>query len=85
MHEVVLAAQAERDLKRLPAALFRRVIAAVRPLAATPRPPGARKLHGSGRDDYRLRVGDYRILYEVDDRTRTVRIMRVRHRREAYR
>lgn len=85
MHEVVLAAQAERDLKRLPAALFRRVIAAVRALAATPRPPGARKLHGSGRDDYRIRVGDYRVLYEVDDAACTVRIMRVRHRREAYR
>jgi mRNA interferase RelE/StbE len=85
MHEVVLAAQAERDLKRLPAALFRRVIAAVRALGAAPRPPGARKLHGSGRDDYRIRVGDYRVLYEVDDRARTVRIMRVRHRREAYR
>jgi mRNA interferase RelE/StbE len=85
MHEVVLAAQAERDLKRLPAVLFRRVIAAVRALGATPRPPGARKFHGSGRDDCRIRVGDYRVLYEVDDTAGTVRIMRVRHRREAYR
>jgi mRNA interferase RelE/StbE len=85
MHEVVLATQAERDLKRLPAALFRRVIAAIRALAAVPRPPGARKLHGSGRDDYRIRVGDYRILNEVDDAARAVRVMRVRHRREAYR
>jgi mRNA interferase RelE/StbE len=85
MHEVVLTAQAERDLKRLPAAPFRRVIAAVRTLAAAPRPPGARKLHGSGPDDYRLRVGDYRVLYEVDDSACVVRIMRVRHRREAYR
>ncbi|MBX3027854.1 type II toxin-antitoxin system RelE/ParE family toxin [bacterium] len=85
MHEVVLAAQAERDLMRLPAAVFRRVVGAVRSLAATPRPPGARKLQGSGRDDYRLRVGDYRVLYEVDDRGRTVRILRVRPRREAYR
>lgn len=85
MHEIVLSAPAERDLKRLPAALFRRVIAAMRALAAVPRPPGARKLHGSGRDDYRLRVGDYRVLYEVDDTARLVRIMRVRHRREAYR
>ena len=85
MHEVVLAAQAERDLKRLPAALFRRVIAAVRALGAVPRPPGSRKLHGSGRDDYRIRVGDSRVLYEVDDSARVVLIMRVRHRREASR
>jgi mRNA interferase RelE/StbE len=54
-------------------------------LAQNPRPPGCRKLHGSGHDDYRIRVGDYRILYEVDDTAPTVRIMRVRHRREAYR
>jgi len=85
MYEVVLSAPAERDLKRLPAVLFRRVIAAIRALATNPRPPRARKLHGSGRDDYRIRVGDHRVLYEVDDRALTVRIMRVRHRREAYR
>jgi mRNA interferase RelE/StbE len=85
MHEVVLSAPAERDLKRLPAAIFHRVIAAIQTLAANPRPPGARKLHGSGRDDYRLRVGDYRVLYEIDDTARLVRIMRVRHRREVYR
>jgi len=54
-------------------------------LAANPRPPGCRKLQGSGRDDYRLRVGNYRVLYEVDDKARAVRIMRVRHRRDVYR
>jgi mRNA interferase RelE/StbE len=85
MHEIVLSAPAERDLKRLPAAVFRRVIAAIRALAPNPRPPGCRKLHGSGRDDYRIRVGEHRVLYEVDDIARRVRIMRVRHRREAYR
>lgn len=85
MHEIVLSAPAERDLKRLPTALFHRVIAAIRALAQSPRPPGCRKLRGSDRDDYRIRVGDYRVLYEVDAPARLVRIMRVRHRREAYR
>ena len=61
------------------------MIAAIRALGETPRPRGARKLHGSPRDDYRIRVGDYRVLYEVDDAAQLVRIMRVRHRREAYR
>lgn len=85
MHEIVLSAPAERDLKRLPPALFHRVITAIRALAQSPRPPGCRKLQGSGHDDYRLRVGDYRVLYEVDDTAHRVRIMRVRHRREVYR
>jgi mRNA interferase RelE/StbE len=85
MYEIVLSAPAERDLKRLPAVIFKRVIAAIRALAATPRPSGCRKLQGSGHDDYRIRVGDYRVLYEIDDTARLVRIMRVRHRREVYR
>jgi mRNA interferase RelE/StbE len=85
MHEVVLSAPAERDLKRLPAAVFHRMIAAIRVLAGNPRPPGCRKLQGSGHDDYRIRVGDYRVVYEVDDTATLVRIMRVRHRREVYR
>ena len=85
MHEVLLSARAERDLKRLPANIFRRVIAAILALGTDPRPSGCRKLQGSPRDDYRIRVGDYRVVYEIDERNAAVRIMRVRHRREAYR
>jgi mRNA interferase RelE/StbE len=85
MHEVLLSGQAERDFRRLPAEVFQRVIAAIRSLGADPRPPGCRKLRGSTRDDYRIRVGEYRVVYEIDDRKKAVRIMRARHRREVYR
>jgi len=85
MHDGLLSGQAERDPKRLPAEVFQRVIAAIRALGAEPRPQGCRKLQGSPRDDYRIRVGDYRVVYEIDDRDKSVRIMRVHHRREAYR
>ena len=61
-----------------------RVIAAIRALATNPRPPGCRKLAGS-KDDWRIRVGDYRVVYEIADAIRSVRINRVRHRREVYR
>jgi mRNA interferase RelE/StbE len=84
MHEILLTPQAEKDLKRLPAETFRRVISDIRSLAQTPRPPGCKKLSGS-RSDYRIRVGDQRILYEVDDVAREVKVLRVRHRREVYR
>lgn len=60
------------------------VIAAMRELAANPRPPGCRKLVG-GKNDWRNRVGDYRVVYEIADAIRVVRINRVRHRRENYR
>jgi mRNA interferase RelE/StbE len=64
MYEILLTSQAERDLKRLTAQEFHRVIPAIRALAETPRPPGCRKLVGS-RSDYRIRIGDYRVIYEV--------------------
>ncbi|MGH8566677.1 MAG: type II toxin-antitoxin system RelE family toxin [Gammaproteobacteria bacterium] len=64
---MLLASQAERDLKRPAAQEFHRIILAIKALAETPRPPGCRKLVSS-RDDYRIRIGDYRVIYEVDDK-----------------
>jgi mRNA interferase RelE/StbE len=52
-------------------------------LADDPRPPGAVKL--AGRDDYRIRVGDYRIVYAVDDEEGLVIVARIAHRRDVYR
>ena len=61
-----------------------RVIVAIRGLAVNPRPPACRKLTGT-KNDWRIRVGDYRVIYEIADEIRIVRINRVRHRREVYR
>jgi mRNA interferase RelE/StbE len=81
---VVLTAQAaERDLRRLDPQLFRRVVVHLKRLADDPRPSGCRKIVGSDHD-WRIRVGDYRVVYEVDDAAHEVKIMRVRHRREVY-
>lgn len=60
-----------------------RVKAAIDTLAENPRPSGAVKL--AGRDDYRVRVGDYRIVYAVDDAERLVIVARIAHRRDVYR
>ena len=57
------------------------MIVAIRGLAVNPRPPASRKLTGA-RNDWRIRVGDYRVIYEIADEIRIVRINRVRHRRE---
>ena len=84
MYEVLLERTAERDLKQLPSSQFLRIIPQLKTLAHNPRPPGSRKLTGADRD-WRVRVGDYRILYEIDDKAKVIRVMRVRHRREAYR
>ena len=84
MYEVYLERAAERDLRKLPAEAFRRIIPRIQALAETPRPPGRRKLSGSD-SDWRIRIGDYRVVYEIDDTEKVVRIFRVRHRRDAYR
>jgi mRNA interferase RelE/StbE len=60
-----------------------RVVAKISSLARDPRPPGCEKL--SGRDQYRLRQGDYRILYEIQDLELVVVVVKVGHRREVYR
>ena len=60
-----------------------RVFAVLRGLAEDPRPPGAGKLVAV--EGYRVRVGEYRIIYDVDDAAQVVTVYRIRHRREAYR
>jgi len=74
---------AVKELKRLPEGIQQRIRQAIQVLADDPRPPGCRKL--KGRTDYRIRVGDYRVLYEIDDDTQTVIVWRVGHRRNVYR
>ena len=84
MYRVLLERSAERDLRRLTPPIHDRVIAALQALADNPRPQGCRKLVGSV-NDWRIRVGDYRVVYEIADVIRVVRVHRVRHRREVYR
>ena len=84
MYQVVVERSAEKDLKRLSAVVRSRVAIALRSLAENPRPTGSRKLAGT-KHDWRVRVGDYRIIYEIADVIRVVRVQRIRHRREVYR
>ena len=80
---VLLSSRAERDLRRLPRDASRRVAAALAALAGTPRPPDSRKLTAS--EEWRIRVGAYRIRYRVSDPSREVTVTRIAHRREVYR
>jgi mRNA interferase RelE/StbE len=79
-----MTATAVKERKRLDPTSRKRVDAALKSLLENPRPSGAKKLSGS-QHDWRVRVGDYRILYEVDDEGRLITIWRIAHRREAYR
>jgi mRNA interferase RelE/StbE len=84
MYEVLLERNAEKDLRRLPSRVHDRAIEAISSLAKDPRPPGCRKLVGT-KNDWRIRVGEYRVVYEIADSVHIIRVHRVRHRSEAYR
>ncbi len=84
MYRVFVERSAEKDLKRLPPDVRSRVANVQRNLATDPRPVGCRKLTGT-KHDWRIRVGDYRVIYEIADSVKVVRVYRVRHRREVYR
>ncbi len=75
--------EAARAYRRLHGKLQERITAAIDGLMHDARPPGAVKL--AGRDDYRIRVGDYRIVYAVDDGESLVLVARIAHRRDVYR
>ena len=84
MYQVVVERSAEKDLKKLSSQIRARAATAMQALSHDPRPPGCRKLAGSDSDDWRIRFGDYRIIYQIADEIRIIRINRVRHRREVY-
>jgi mRNA interferase RelE/StbE len=73
-----------KDIRSLPRHEVARVVAAVSQLADSPLPHGSQKLAGSERT-YRIRVGDYRVIYEVFSESHVIEIQRVRHRKDAYR
>ena len=83
MYEIQILRRAQRSLARLPERQYKRVRDAIGILADEPRPPGCRKL--TGRDGWRIRIGQYRVIYEIDDAARIVTVLDIGHRREVYR
>lgn len=83
-YAITFARSARKELERLDPALIGTVFHKIEKLGSAPRPPGCKKLHGSA-SLWRIRVGDYRVIYEIDDRALTIDVTTVRHRRDAYR
>lgn len=83
-YTVLLSPRADRERRGPPDDIRVRIRKALLALETDPRPVGAAKLSGE-RNRWRVRVGDYRILYEVDDASQKVLVLRIAHRREVYR
>jgi mRNA interferase RelE/StbE len=82
-YRVALKSSAEKELLGLSDQMIARIFPRIEALAAEPRPPGCKKLRG-GKDEWRVRVGDYRVVYTIDDKTQIVEVTRIAHRREVY-
>lgn len=83
-YSVKLKPRAERDLDKLPDPIAQRIWRKLFALETEPRPPGCKKIEGEN-DAYRIRIGDYRAVYLIEDQAKLVEVVRVAHRREIYR
>ncbi|MGD9857553.1 MAG: type II toxin-antitoxin system RelE/ParE family toxin [Planctomycetaceae bacterium] len=83
-YRVELKPRADKELRALPQSVQLRVVRALRDLSENPRPAGVKKLAGET-DLYRIRVGDYRVVYQIQDERLLVLVVRVAHRRDVYR
>jgi mRNA interferase RelE/StbE len=82
-YDIVFARSARKELEGLPMPVAQRVLSKIETLAREPRPRGSVQLQGS-KGLFRVRVGEYRILYEIDDVDTIVDIIAIRHRKDAY-
>jgi len=82
VYELFLLAPAQKDLDKLEAPVFARIVKKIRALSGDARPPGCLKL--TGEDGYRIRIGEYRVLYRVDDPLKRIFVYRIKHRKDVY-
>jgi mRNA interferase RelE/StbE len=83
-YSITFARSARKELESLPERIVERILPRIEALAHSPRPSGCRKLSGQ-RNLWRLRIGDYRVIYSINDHQNIIDVNAVRHRRDAYR
>ena len=84
MYTISIKPSALKELSKLPKVTVKKAEKAIDSLANNPRPIGVKKLKGSDEDLYRIRVGDYRIIYSIEDEIKIVDILKIGHRKEIY-
>jgi mRNA interferase RelE/StbE len=82
-HKVFISRHAQKELSALPEAKYNQIKIAIQKLADDPKPYGSRKL--SGREGWRIRVSEYRIIFEINDKNHSVIILHIGHRKDVYR
>jgi mRNA interferase RelE/StbE len=83
-YSIVISKSVQKQINDLPSQIRNRVVEKIQSLAQEARPSDVVKLKGSGKE-YRIRIGDYRVRYEIDDSSQIIRLLQCKHRRDIYR
>lgn len=82
-YKIVIKHSAAKEIEKIPKSRRKRIVSKIQDLSNEPRPPGVKKL--SGEEKYRIRQGEYRILYKIDDSIITITVVKVGNRKDVYR
>jgi mRNA interferase RelE/StbE len=82
-YTIAIQRRAQKELSQLPSGAYEQARDAIRALTHNPRPMGCQKL--TARAGWRIRVGDFRVIYEIDDKKQTILVLHIGHRRDIYR
>ena len=83
-YTVIISESALKQLEKIPKTDGRRIVKSIDSLSKNPRPAGVKKLKGQSEDLYRVRVGDYRVVYVIDDGVKIVDVRKIGHRKDIY-
>lgn len=84
MYQILIERHAEKDLQKLPKVVVHDLADKIQRLCEDPRPIGSTKLQGT-KNSWRVRSGLYRVLYDIDDQAKQIKVYRIKHRKDAYR
>jgi len=84
MYGIVLKKSAQKELSKLPTTILKKIASVIDDLASNPRPVGAKKLEAQKNELWRVRTGDYRIVYSIEDVVKVIEIQKIGHRKDIY-
>jgi len=85
MYSITFKKKAGKELRQLPSEMLPKVAASINNLSEEPRPQGSKKLKDNDEDMWRIRIGNYRVLYVIEDKIKIVNIRKIGHRKDVYR
>ncbi len=85
MYQIIIKRKAEKELERVPKRMLPKIVSAIDGLEDNPKPEGSKKLQASKENTFRIRIGDYRVIYVIEEEIKIVDIRKIGHRKEVYR